>query len=385
MTTLGAAYGTKRHTIAVVGKGPAAGAVTNALSALPGVGCVRQMAMFEVTKAGEMLRGVDHVVEMVGGVSPAFALAMATLSGGMAFTTANPLLVAAHGRTMQNAARGQQGYFGFQGAGFGLPVAELMGATRPTKLTVSFVTVASMAVARMVFRNESLAHVSAHMKMQGMDLSDWGGKLTQARAMALRGLWFENEVRGSQLTRVSVEMCEPEDVKRLRSFGLQPVYGAEITEEGIYTGPLAVANGSPLLNATVQDVLVAETDHGDMVLAHTASEEQRVVAGIVADVRAYLRPSRPALGGMVKNFGIQTAQEPLRAYVRMPYAARDVVLAGKPEILSEKVEADGLWQAVVAVQDRASLQIGALGGVVYPVSGEWEPPVAGSVGLRMVG
>lgn len=385
MNIPGAFYGSKRHTILVVGKGAVVAEVTDALAALEGVTCVRQIVGFDPLQAEMQLRAVDHVVDMTDGLVPSFTLAMAALSAGISFTTANAMLMAVHGRVLQNAARGQQAYFGFQAAGFGLPLAEMMGAARPKKVAVSFVTAASVGLARMAFRNESLAHVSAHLKLQGVDLSDWGGKQTQARAMALRSLWFDSELRGAQLGRIGVDAAEPADVKRLRAFGLQPVYGAVIEEGYIYTGPMAVANGSALLNTTVQDVLVAETEQGDVILAYTADETTRVLAGIVADMRSYLRSSRPALAAGFKSFEKHEAAEPVRAYVRMPYAAREVVLAVKPEILSEKVDGDGLWQAVIEVAGRESLQIASVGGMVYPVSGAWEPPAAGSVGLRMVG
>lgn len=385
MTFSSTHFGKKHRTILVAGRGDAAAAVVNAISGLPMVGCVRQIGEVDVNKAHAQLAGGDLLVEMVGGVAPAFATAMAALEQGMACVTANPLLVAAHGRVLQNAALGQHAYFGFQAAGFGMPVAEMVAATQPRKVTVSFVTAASMAIARMAFRDESLAHVSAHLKMQKIDLSDWGGKVTQARAMALRALWFKDELRGAQLGRISVEQVEPADVRRMREFGLQPVFGAEITEQGIYTGPMAVAHNSPLLNATVQDVLVAETAHGEILLTHSADEVQRVVAGVMADVRQFLRTPKPAITTEMRATGFASVRKPERAYVRVPFAAREQVLAFKPEILSERVEGDGLWQAVIEVERVSELRLSAFGAMVYPLNGHWTAPVMGTVGLRLVG
>lgn len=252
----------KKRSVVVAGRGEAAMAVVNALTGLPGITTVRQIAAFDPARADRELAGVHLMVEMVGGLAPAFATAMSALERGVACVTANPLLMASHGRVLRNAAVGQHTYFGFQAAGFGLPVSEMMAAMRPEKVTVRFNTAASMALTRMIYRNESLAHVSAHLKMMQVDLSDWGGKVTQARAMALRGLWHDDELRGSQLVRRSVECVDAADIRRLREFGLQPVYGAEITQDKIVTGPMAVAHGSPLLQASPQDVLVAETAHG---------------------------------------------------------------------------------------------------------------------------
>lgn len=378
--------GTKRMTIVVAGKGAAARAVMDALTVLPQVGTVRQMAEFDANRAATQLAGVHLMVDMMGGVAPAFAACMAALSQGVACVTANPLLVATHGRVLQNAAAGQYAYFGFQAAGFGMPIAEMMAAMRPTKVTACFTTAASMALARMGFRNESLAHVSAHLKMTGVDISDWGGKVTQARAMAVRALWFGDELRGQQLQRMGVESVEPADVKRLREFGLQVVFGAEITEDRIYTGPLAVAQGSPLLAQDARDVLLAETEAGEVVLAQNADEDQRVVAGVVADVRQFARAPKPALMPMQRTMMMPVAAKTAQlAYVRIPYAAREEVLAFKPEIVDERMDGDGLWQAVVALADVTTLKLSSFGGMVFPIAGSWAPQVQGAVGLRLVG
>lgn len=379
------AYGRKHRTILVAGRGEAAVAVVHAIAKLPMVGSVRQIAQLDMKTAGAQLAGGDLLVDMTGGVANAFQTVMAALEQGMACVTANPMLVAAHGRVLRNAARGQHAFFGFQGAGFGMPVAEMMAATTPHKVTVSFVTAASMALARMAFRNESLAHVSAHLKMQNIDLSDWGGKVTQARALALRSQWFNEELRGQNLLRVSVEQVEPADVRRLREFGLQPVFGADIRKDEVYTGPMAVAVGSPLVHANVQDVMVAETEHGDILLTHTADETQRMVAGVIADIRQFLRSAKPVEVMELRESGFKQVEVPERAYVRVPYAMRERVLGFKPEILTERVDGDGLWHAVIAVERVSELQLSAAGGMVYPLSGAWEPPAASSGGLRLVG
>lgn len=376
----------KMRTVLVAGRNAAATAVVDALATLPGVGCVRQLGELDVNQAARQLAGADALVDMVGGVAPAFTTAMAAMGQGLSVITANPLLMASHGRVLQNAALGQHVFFGFQAAGFGMPVQDVMTALRPSKVTASFTTAASMALARMAFRNETAGTISAYLKFQQVDLSDWGGKVTQARALALRSLWHDEELRGQQLARVGVEAVEPADMRRLREFGLQPVFGAEITENGIYSGPMAVAPDSPLLGAVARDVLVAETAQGEMVLTHSGDEMQRAIGGILADVRQFLRAPKPAMDKGVRDYGLRVrGPEAVRAYVRVPYAARELVLAAKPEIMLEKVDGDGLWQAVIGIESLSQLKIGAVGGMVYPLSGSWVAPAAGSGGLRLVG
>ncbi len=373
----------------MVGRNAQASAVVDALARVPGVGSVRQLGAFDPIMDAPKLVGIDTVVEMLGGVAPAFILAMATMSHGISFVTANPMLMMVHGRVLRNAAQGQQAYLGFQAAGFGVPVAELMGSARPERMVVSFSSAASVALNRMVFRGETLAHVSAHLKMQNADLSDWGGKQTMARALALRSMVFDTEILPTALQRASVEQVENADVTRLRAFGLAPVFGAEISENEIYAGPMAVAQDSALLQVDGADVMVAETMYGDVTLRSDSDEVRRVVAGVVADVRTLMRSPKPALPlerqiPLTKPLPLDQLE---MAYVRIPFAERDKVLAMKPEILQDVVEGNGLWQAVIAVPRVRDIQVSALGGVVYPVATAWAPQAAvvATGGLRLVG
>lgn len=360
----------------VVGQGAAATAVAAAISRLGGVGYVRQAAVMDATLLGQC----DAVVEMVGGVTPAFDVAMAALGRGIACISANPLLVAAHGRVLQDAAAGQCTYFGFQSAGFGVPMAEALAALPVTRMTMGLHGVANMVLARLGYRAETVEQASAYVRLQNPDMSDMGGKLTQARAVALRALWHPVWGRVSGYARTGLELVEPSDVQRLREFGLNLVYGAEISAEGIYTGPLAVGHDSPLLAAQMQDVLVMQTVHGEMVLSQPAEESVRMVAGVTADVRQWLRSIRPALALVEPARAVR--EDTTRCFVRLPYARREAIVALKPEILKERVVGDGLWQAVLSVPQGVEIQPGEMGGVVYPVSGAWEP--AAAAGLRLV-
>lgn len=379
----------RNRSLLVVGRSAQATAVVDALARVPGVGNVRQIGAFDPVMDAAKLMGVDTVVDMLGGVAPAFTLAMAAMGNGIAFVTANPLLMMVHGRVLRNAAQGQQAYVGFQAAAFGLPVAELLASARPERLVASFASAASTALARMVLRGETLAHVSAHLKMQNVDLSDWGGKQTLARALALRSLVFDSELAPSDLQRVSVEQVEAADVKRLRAFGLVPVFGAEISEHEIYAGPMVVARDSALLQADGADIVVADTSYGEVTLRADSDDVKRVVAGVVADVRTLLRSPKPALPleRPMPLARVQPLDQLEMAYVRLPFAERDKVLALKPVVLQDVVEGDGLWQAVVAVPRVREIQVSALGGVVYPVATAWAPQVAASAlpGLRLVG
>lgn len=359
----------------MVGQGPEVPAVVETLGCVPGVGMVSHKREADA----RAMAGFDVVVEMVGGVAPAFKVAMDALGQGISLLTANPLLVAAHGKVLQGAAAGQHAYFGFQAAAFGLPLADMLAVMGLRNVTAGWCTAANVALARMAYRNESLAQVSAQLKLQQVDTSDWGGKVTQARAAALRSLWQAEALAAFKQLRVGVERVEQADVRRLREFGLQMVFGAVISAQGIYVGPLAVGPESPLLAAAQQDVLVGEGDGGDVVLSCAADV---FVGGLAADLRQVLRAPKPAFAGQAARYE-RGQPEGVRAYVRIAAESREAVLGAKPEVMQERVSGDGLWQAVVAVKSLHDLQeVHAAGGMVYPLSGAWQPV---SVGLRLVG
>lgn len=361
--------------VLVAGQSPEVAAVVEALGKAPGVGMVRHMR--DVDARG--MAGFDVVVEMVGGVAPAFKLAMDALGQGISVLTANALLVAAHGKVLQNAAAGQHAYFGFQAAAFGVPLADVLAVMGLKKVTVGWCTVANVALARMGYRNESLAQVSAQLKLQQADMSDWGGKVTQARALALRTLWQAEALPTFKQMRVGVEQVEPADMRRLREFGLQMVFGAEVSLDSLYVGPLAVTAENPLLAAAQQDVFLGEGEAGEIVLSCGGGV---MLGGLLADLRQVVRAPKPAALGQVAVYE-RRAPEDVRAYVRIAAESREVVLAAKPEVVQERLSGDGLWQAVVTVKNLQALQeVYAAGGMVYPVSGDWQPV---STGLRLVG
>jgi homoserine dehydrogenase len=365
----------KALNVLVVGQSAEALAVAEAFGKAQGVGMVRHAR--EADARG--MAGFDAVVEMVGGVAPAFKVAMDALGQGMSLLTANPLLVAAHGKVLQNAAAGQHAYFGFQAAAFGVPLADVLAVMGLKKATVGWCTVANLALARMAYRNESLAQVSAQLKLQQADMSDWEGKVTQARALALRTLWQAEGLAASKQMRVGVEQVEIADMRRLREFGLQMVFGAEVSVDGLYVGPLAVTPESPLLAAAQQDVFLGEGEAGEIVLSCGAGV---MLGGLLADLRQVVRSAKPAAEGQMAVYE-RRAPEDVRAYVRIAAESRDVVLAAKPEVVQERLSGDGLWQAVVAVKNLQVLQeVYTAGGMVYPLSGEWQPV---STGLRLVG
>lgn len=362
--------------ISVVGKGPSATSVTQALGRLSGV--------LQVTQADQPTPGCDLVVEMVGGVEPAFRLAMETLGRGIACVVTSPMLMAAHGRVLTAAAVGQHTLLGVSPLAFALPVDELLASGRVQRIQARFGTGAQAIMTRMGYRAEPYAKAEAELRLQGHDMTDAGGKLTQARALCMLGVWQGVWPKISASVRVGMDAFRPEDFKNLRLFGLQPVYGADVSAHGAYTGPLAVAPGHPLLQGPERDVLVLDTADGELVLQAPADEEARIIQGVLADVRGWMR--RKPMHGVVHTaanvqdfFGKASSE---LCYVRVPYGQREMASAGAHDVVQERVEGDGFWQGVLKGADVRELRLRLPEAVVMPLVGSWEAPAQG---LRLVG
>lgn len=328
-----------------------------------------------------MLPACDVVVEMVGGVEPAFRTAMAALGTGTACIVTSPMLVAAHGRMLASAAEGMHCFLGVSAAGVGTHVEKMAAGSSIRKATLLWSDGGRALMDRMGFRNESLARMRADLERGGMDLSDAGGKLTQARAAAVLGAcgaW----PRVSSQVRVGVDAVEPADMRKMRELGLGVVYGAVLEGGRMYVGPLAVALDSPLLGERGRDVVMLDTDEGEVMWSRECDERARVLGGVMTDARDFLKWKQT---GVEQASGLLELAEDDRAalcYVRLASGRREAVLANVERVMEERVDSDGMWQAVVKGIHIGRLRLLASDGLALPLTGKWEASVG--MGLRLV-
>lgn len=363
----------------IVGHGPLAAAVTDALARLPGIAKASMVTAAPPPHA-------DLVVEMLGGVEPAFRLAMGALGSGTSCLVTSPLLMAAHGRVLANAAEGQHVFLGFSSTGFALPLDDLLPQART--LTLATHGGAQAILARMGYRGETYEQAERELFSSGFDLSDASGKLTLARAMVLLGLWRDSWPRFADCVRTGVDMLCADDFKNLRLFGLLPVYGARIAFDTVYAGPLAVAPGSPLAVGMGREALLMETSAGDVVMTAPADDTARIVQGIMADARRWLQRKPLRFGDPYRGVdsqditGAARGFEDALCYVRVAYGRKDMALAAAGRVLQERIDGSGFWQAVLQGADITELRRRLPDAVTLPVAGPWEAPAAG---LRLVG
>lgn len=365
--------------ICVAGGNALATAVVEALGKLSGIEIVRQ-----ISTVGMVPAGTDVLVEMVGGVEPAFRSAMAALGSGVSCVVTSPMLVAAHGRVLAGAAEGMHCALGMSGAAMGVDFEKLVVGADVRRVTALWSDGASALLARMGFRNESFERLHSDFIKHDLDLSDASGKLTQARTAALMGAcggW----PRVSAQVRVGVDALDPTDIRKLREFGLGLVYGSVLERGRFYTGPLAVALDGSLMRDRGRDVLVVEEEGGaQQVWSRDGDEWGRVVRGVTADVRAMVREKG---GGKIEENGLISYSylddiEDV-CYVRVGAGRREAILANVDHVLEERMDGEGMWHAVVRGMAIGQLRLLSSEGLALPVAGEWTP--AAAAGLRLVG
>lgn len=284
---------------------------------------------------------VDGVIEVVGGVSPALDVCLTALARGVPVATANPLLLAAHGRVISAAARNAG--IGVEGALLGsIAVGPMLPWARDMVLCLG--GAADRVLQRMCYRGESAEQAEAALRHQGLE--DMAGKQVVARAVALHGQWTHAWLSPAEVKRRPVDCVSVADVRVLQAQGLKVRFGAVLRAGEIYVGPLAVADG---LLAPEGATLVAQTTAGQQVMQAQGNEIGRAVCGLMQDV-ARLRSG-------------QTAAE-------MP-----AVVAGRGTEALWYVRREGEGQGILTAEPLAGEAV-----VRLPVVGD----VSGVVGLRRV-
>lgn len=348
------------RTVAVAGDTPVAARVYALL----------QQAGVRVRR-GARYDDVAVVVECVGGVSSAYEVAMGALAQGVACVTANTLLVAVHGRVLQNAAAGQQCGF-YYGAALGVaqPLAGWLAGSAVQRVVLAAPAAANQIVQRMLARGEDSLQAMQALEVGGFDMQDSSGKHTLATALAVQAVCGIGMAVG-QAVRKPLEQMDVAGMAAMRRFGLTPVYAATVERERVWAGIHAVAADSPLLAAGTHEVMVMDTAYGVQAMQREMVGEEATAHALVQDVMAALQarriPAQPVC---------RWQQAPVAQWlVRVPHGQRAALLE-QVSLVDEMTSGDGFWLAVVEAAEIPD--------------GIWAVPLAGGYsevrgGLRLVG
>ncbi len=363
----------------VVGAGEAATSTAHALGRLPGVATVRHMATLE--RLSPHAWAADLVVEMTGGVAPAYDVLQNALGHGAAVIATSPHVFAAHADLLTRAARGQGAFLGASAAGFG-PLPALLQGWQASRIWVAPDTAPRALMARVVARQEDSLTAEHHLTARGADMSDRAGKISHARAATLWMTYFgamgQITPRFSAQPRRGVDRLEWRVMEALRPFGLQLAYTCRIDAEGYATTPVAVPFGHPLAaEYGAGTVIMAETPAGTIITNTPSNPAKNVEANVLTDTAAWLAGQKRATQAPA---AINTSHNVLSGcFVDAPYGQRLRVAAGG-DIVSEHVSATGRWWGIVNA-DADALMAVAPDALVLPLV----EPFEATNTLRMVG
>ncbi|AXE38673.1 homoserine dehydrogenase [Acidipropionibacterium virtanenii] len=171
---------------------------------------------------------VDIVVEVIGGIEPAFPLIMSAIEHGSSVVTANKALLAAHGHEIYAAAdaHGVDVYYEAAVAGaipivrplreslVGDEIRRVMGIVNGTTNYIL-----DKMTAEGVDFEAALAEAQRLGYAESDPTADVEGYDAAAKAAILASLAFHTRIRGSQVHREGITGITPEDIEAARGMG----------------------------------------------------------------------------------------------------------------------------------------------------------------------
>ena len=263
--------------ILILGKGPEAAGLVATLAKLPGIKSVRQQAEYQTY---DELPRADLCIEMLEGIATAYAAAQQALKQGMGLVISSPAMAAMHGNVLHAAARGQGAFFAIAAHGAGLAPLQLQ-AIAAERLILLPDSAPQTVLRRMTERGESFAGATAELNRRFANLSDMAGKETHTRAHSLFAAWRGQWLNIAHTQRQTFDALEPWHLKVANHMGLQLVFGADITQNGIRTGLMALPPEAPQPQ-TGTETLLATSAYGTHAFAFpTASGTPSAILGAV--------------------------------------------------------------------------------------------------------
>jgi homoserine dehydrogenase len=227
---------------------------------------------------GEILARSDLIVELMGGIEPAYDYVLRAMRSGRHVVTANKQLLSQYGEELWDAAREHGVQLRFEGAVAGVvPVIRVLqeslaGASIDrvhgiVNGTTNFI-LTEMARAGMTFA-EALAEAQRLGYAEADPSDDVGGRDAAAKMAILARLAFDTPVHLDQVRYEGIEQIHPDDLEYARDLGLglKLIGTAERLEDGLsvrvhpaflYPGHPLASVGGPFNAVTVESETITE-------------------------------------------------------------------------------------------------------------------------------
>jgi homoserine dehydrogenase len=343
-------------------------AVTGLRPELSGV-LTRSQGDFE-----EILERSDLIVELIGGIEPAYDYVMRAVRAGRHVVTANKQLLSQHGEELWEAAREHGVQLRFEGAVAGVvPVVRVLqeslaGATiervhgivnGTTNFILTEMARTGMSVAEALVEAQRLGYAEADPS------EDIDGRDAAAKMAILARLAFDTPVHLDQVTYEGIEQIQPDDIAYARELGLELklIGTAERLDDGlsVRVHPAFLYPGHPL--ASVVGSFNAVTVESDTITEITMSGPgaggPQTATAVLGDVISAMIPPASTPAAIQR---LPIVQDVVSAfYLHLEVADESGVLAQVAQLLAlQNVSVKSVVQ--MGLRDQARLVM-----VVHPV------------------
>jgi homoserine dehydrogenase len=303
---------------------------------------------------------VDVMVEVIGGLEPAYQWVSAALERGISVVTANKVLIAHHGRALAELAalHGAELRFEASVAG-GVPVINAIergvAGDRLTRVAGILNGTCNYVLSEIASTRGSFQDAVARARELGFaeadPANDLNGSDAAAKLMVLAGVGFHLELRPEHVRRQSIAPITPTDFDYAARLGctIRQVSFAERrgdSELDAFVGPALVPLDAPLARVFgASNMVVLTGEHGgDVTLSGRGAGGDPTAVAVVSDLLALGRGERRPHGAMWSRATL-AVPAPLAYYVRFVVRDRPGILASFAAVFARhRINVDAVLQ-----------------------------------------
>ncbi len=244
-------------------------------------------------------KDVSVVVEMFGGIEPAYSFTKSALLAGKSVVTSNKALVAAKGAELFKIARENDVHYLYEASvGGGIPVIRPIGtclaANRITRVMGILNGTTNYILTRMIDAGISFEKALSEAQAKGYAESDptadVEGHDTCRKIAILASLIFGKDVDYTRISTEGINTIEPEDVEYAEAMGcaIKLIGTARIGKESVFArvSPMLISKESPLAGVSdvMNAILLTGDSVGDVMLYGSGAGKSPTASAVVADI-----------------------------------------------------------------------------------------------------
>ncbi len=242
---------------------------------------------------------VSIVVEMMGGIEPAYTFTKEAILHKKSVVTSNKALIAAKGAELFKLAKENGVYYRYEASvGGGIPVIRPIGtclaANRITRVMGILNGTTNYILTKMFDEGQSFEQALSDAQKKGYaeadPTADVEGHDTCRKIAILASLIFGKNVDYEKISTEGISSIEPEDVEYAEALGsaIKLIGLARIGEDKVFArvAPMLIPKDSPLggVKDVYNGVLLTGDNVGDVMLYGSGAGKLPTASAVVADV-----------------------------------------------------------------------------------------------------